>query len=106
MAVSVFPIFLLAALVGVATPALAGDLPQPGRYGCTDPDGEAEIGLDFRLGSGGTYQDRDGGRRGTYAYDPAAATLRFTGGFLDGQIARSVGPAGFLLSPTVRCGPR
>jgi hypothetical protein len=86
-------------------PAPAGDLLTRGEYACYGTGGRLMVGMGFHLRPAGTYDDLDGTRGGTYTFDAQQATVRFAGGFLDGQVGRNVTKAGFAISSTVNCEP-
>ena len=84
----------------------AGSSPfHVGEYACYGTGGRPMAGMGFVLKPGGSYQDVDGGRKGTYVHDASASTIAFKGGFLDGQVGRNVRATGFTLSSTVNCEP-
>ncbi len=61
--------------------------------------------MGFILLPNGQYYDLHKGRGGTYVYDGANGTIKFTSGFLGGQGAKDVTTAGFWLTKTVYCEP-
>lgn len=75
-----------------------------GEYACYGTMGRMMTGMGFRL-SGSRYVDLDGRRGGSYVYNAGAGTIRFNGGFLDGQTGSGVTNAGFQVSSTVNCEP-
>jgi hypothetical protein len=81
-----------------------GSLPL-GEYACYGVGSRLMAGMGFKLESSGSYTDVDGERGGTWVHDAAAATISFSGGFLDGQTGRDVRSTGFQISPTVSCEP-
>jgi len=91
---------------GVKSPvaAGAGGGASPGEWACYGSGGRLMAGMGFVLKPGGKYTDTDGGRSGSYQHDAASATIRFSGGFLDGQTARKVRANGMDLQ-RVSCEP-
>jgi hypothetical protein len=88
-----------------APPAPApGSLPL-GEYACYGTGGTMLAGMGFVLSPDGTYADVDGERGGRWSHDAGAATIAFSGGYLDGQQGTGVGAQGFALSGTVSCEP-
>jgi hypothetical protein len=53
------------------------------------------IGLGFILKADGTYTNLDGEEGGKYVHDTATASITFKGGFMNGQVGRSVKVSGF-----------
>lgn len=88
-----------------AVPARDADKLYIGEYACYGTGNRIMAGMGFRLKAGGAYADVDGGRGGTYAFNAAASTLAFRGGFLAGQTGKNVQSSGFTLSTTVNCEP-
>lgn len=75
-----------------------------GEWACYGAGGRLMAGMGFVLKTGESYSDTEGGRGGKFRHDAAQATVSFSGGFLDGQIARKVRPAGMELRQ-VSCEP-
>jgi hypothetical protein len=99
---------------GTHAPKGAATAPQPagaagnlhlGEYACYGTGSRLMAGMGFHLKPGGKYYDVDGKRGGSYDYDAGAGTIKFRGGFLDGQAAKNVGASGFQISSTVSCEP-
>lgn len=82
----------------------AGGGVSPGEWACYGAGGRLMAGMGFVLKPGGKYTDSEGGRSGSYQHDSASATMRFSGGFLDGQTARKVRARGMDLQ-RVSCEP-
>ena len=59
----------------------------------------------FVLDADGSYADLDGARGGSWSHDTTAATISFSGGYLDGQQGKGVSAEGFALTDTVSCEP-
>jgi hypothetical protein len=109
--VSAFPLAQLAGSQAATAPVPGVQAARPtggqlyvGEYACYGTMGRMMTGMGFRL-SGGRYADLDGKRGGSYAYNPAAGTIKFNGGFMSGQTGSNVTNAGFQVSSTVNCEP-
>lgn len=103
----------------VAVASLAGTRAQPvappaaptggslvlGEYACYGTGGRPMTGMGFVLDAGGSYADLDGARGGSWSHDATAATISFSGGYLDGQQGKGVSAEGFALTDTVSCEP-
>ena len=76
-----------------------------GEYACVLPGGRLAANRGFRLKTDKSYTDATGERGGKYVFEPFSTTLKFHGGFLDGQIGKFVEDTGFVLSPTLTCTP-
>lgn len=90
---------------GAAMRVAAGEatLP-PGEYACYGSGGTILIGLGFRVLPGRRYVSLDNTEGGTYVYDPAAATVTFVGGFLEGNVGQGVKNNRFSIH-SASCGP-
>lgn len=90
----------------VAMPAAtgAGDLVL-GEYACYGTGGRMMTGMGFELDADGSYTDLDGERGGDWEHDKGAATITFSGGYLDGQRGTGVTAEGFAITGTVSCEP-
>lgn len=102
----------LATLQGTAAPAGKPAAAAPGQvelhtgeWACYGTGGRLMAGMGFHLQTDGGYLDADRKRAGRYTHDKAAATVKFQGGFLDGQTGRGIKGQGFNLSNTVSCEP-
>ena len=76
-----------------------------GEYACYGYGNRIMTGMGFVLSQNGSYTDIDKGRGGNYIYDAESATIKFNGGFLDGQTGTEVTAKGFPLSETVFAEP-
>jgi hypothetical protein len=76
-----------------------------GEYACYGTGSQLMAGMGFVLSQDGTYADLDGERGGRWQHDTGAATISFSGGFLDGQRGTGVSAQGFAISSTVSCEP-
>jgi hypothetical protein len=75
-----------------------------GEYACMGAGGTILIGLGFRVLPGRKYVSLDNKDGGSYAYDPAAATVTFVGGFLEGFRGENVQNNQFRIHGAF-CGP-
>ena len=98
-----------AAATGDAGAAASGPAaaqpPHIGQFACYGSGGSLLIGLGHVLKADGTYQNLDGGNGGRWSYDPGAATIAFTGGFMDGQVGHGVDAGGYQISDGIHCEP-
>jgi hypothetical protein len=76
-----------------------------GEYACVLPGGRLASNRGFRLKADKSYTDATGARGGTYHFEPFSTTIKFRGGFLDGQGGKFVEDTGLVLSPTLTCSP-
>lgn len=76
-----------------------------GEYACYGTGGQMMTGMGFVLSPDGTYADVEGERGGRWQHDAGAATIAFSGGYLDGQRGTGVSAEGFAISDTVSCEP-
>ncbi len=90
--------------VAMPAPAKGGAL-AIGEYACYGTGGRLMAGMGFVLSSDGTYADLDDDRGGRWQHDEGTASIRFSGGFLDGQNGSGVSAEGFAISNTVSCEP-
>jgi hypothetical protein len=86
-------------------PAPTGGSLALGQYACYGTGGRLMAGMGFVLAANGTYADLDGDRGGRWQYDDGAASIAFSGGFLDGQRGTGASAEGFAISNTVSCEP-
>ncbi len=82
-----------------ATPAAAPRALAPeeravvtGDWSCS---GNGQVLFGFALDPDGSYRDGDGNPAGSFAFDPMAATISFTGGPFDGRIGTEMDGQGF-----------
>ena len=73
--------------IGLASPARAG-LPA-GEYSCIGVGGQVLAGLGFRTDGNGNYRSLDNADPGRIV-DAGPGTIKFQGGFLDGQLGTGV----------------
>ncbi|MBK8284985.1 MAG: hypothetical protein IPK97_08855 [Ahniella sp.] len=93
-----------AAAVAMPPPPEGGSLAL-GEYACYGTGSQLMAGMGFVLSSDGSYADLDDDRGGNWQYDEGSASIRFSGGFLDGQRGSGVSAEGFAITDTVSCEP-
>ena len=90
----------------VAMPAApTGGALALGEYACYGTGSQLMAGMGFVLSPDGTYADLDNDRGGSWQLDEGSASIRFSGGFLDGQRGTGVSAEGFAMTNTVSCEP-